>query len=193
MPACWTEPLAFERFFAAGRPLEVDVGCGKGLFLIARAKKHPDLNFLGIDRQLRRIRKAAGRAAREGAANVRLLRCESSYAVEYLIAGPIVSAYYIHFPDPWPKKRHHKRRLFSARFLDALAKTLVPLGRVHVATDHRAYFEHVSALFEADGRFHANTPFVPPEDERTAFERIFVGQNTPIHRCSYFLAGSGKR
>jgi len=185
IPEDWMAPLPPATMFAEGQPLEVDVGCGKGRFLLARAAAHPAVSFLGIERQLVRVRKVAKKAARAGLRNVRVLRCESSYAIAYLIGAPCVSTYYIFFPDPWPKKRHHKRRLFTPSFLDALAATLVPAGRVHIATDHMNYFEQILQLLRNDARFREIPPFVPREQERTDFELIFLNNEARIGRCSF--------
>lgn len=187
-PDDWLVPIPLERLFgpgpAAGRPLEVDVGCGKGRFLLARAAAHPEISYLGIDRMLRRIRKVDRKAVRLGLSNLRLVRVEAYYAVTYLMPAACVSAYYILFPDPWPKKRHHDHRLFNPGFVNALYRTLRPGGQVHFATDHLAYFEEVKALIDADRRFESIPPLEPSETERTDFELLFLGQ-CPIGRYSF--------
>ena len=180
----WLGPLPVRAWFAhPERRLEIDLGCGKGRFLLARAAKNPDVNFLGIDRMLRRIRKVDNRARRLDLDNVRLLRLEAYYAVAHLLPPASVDVYYVFFPDPWPKARHEGHRLFNARFLDALHRTLAPGGVAHVATDHLPYFEQLSAIFAADARFAPIAPFVPPEDEQTDFESYYVDQK-PIGRLS---------
>ena len=180
----WLGPLPVSSWFACPQlPLEVDLGCGKGRFLLAHAAKHPDVNFLGIDRMLRRIRKVDNRARRLDLANLRLLRMEAYYAVAFLLPPASVSTYYIFFPDPWPKARHEGHRLFNAAFLAALHRTLAPGGVVHVATDHPPYFAQLADVFAGDARFAAVAPFIPPEDEQTDFERYFIAAK-PIGRLS---------
>ena len=184
MPENWLGPLPLAQYFGNDQPIEVDMGCGKGRFLLARAAAHPAVNFFGVDRMLRRIRKVDRKVVRRGLTNVRLLRMEAYYATTYLIPPESISAYYIFFPDPWPKARHHEHRLFNPRYLDALHRTLRPDGVVHFATDHLPYFEEVCALIRADGRFHEVPPFIPGPEEQTDFERYYVAR-TPIGRFSF--------
>ena len=185
----WLGPLAVRDFFAhPERRLEIDLGCGKGRFLLARAAKAPETNFLGIDRMLRRIRKVDNRARRLDLGNIRLMRLEAYYAVAHLLPAGAVDAYYIFFPDPWPKAKHEGHRLFNARFLDALHRTLAPGGVAHAATDHLPYFEQLSEVFAGDARFAPIAPYVPPEDEQTDFERYYIASK-PIGRLSVRRVG----
>ena len=180
----WLGPLRVRELFAhPERRLEVDLGCGKGRFLLAHATKNPDTNFLGIDRMLRRIRKVDNRARRLDRENIRLMRVEGYYAVAHLLPPASVDAYYIFFPDPWPKAKHEGHRLFNKLFLDALYRTLADQGVAHIATDHLPYFEQLSEIFAGDPRFAPIPPFVPPEDEQTDFERYYIASK-PIGRLS---------
>ncbi len=183
IPTDWLNPLPLPSLFAQPNPIEVDLGCGKGRFLLERARTHPHVNFLGIDRMLRRIRKIDNRARRLGLANVRLLRLEGYYSVAYLMPAESIRTYYIFFPDPWPKKRHHENRLFNPRFIDALHRTLQPDGSVHIATDHQEYFQEISAILRNDPRFAEIAPFQPTLAERTDFE-LWYEDKTPINRLS---------
>ena len=180
----WLKPIPLETVFDTLRPFEIDVGCGKGRFLLACASKKPGTNFLGVDRMLRRIRKVDNKARRLGLTNVRLLRMDAFYAITYLIPTDSVSSYYILFPDPWPKKRHHDHRLFNEKFLEALRRTLVATGQLHFATDHLPYFEEVKAILAGDKRFEEIPAFQPPDDERTDFELYYIPR-VAIGRCSF--------
>ena len=183
LPRDWLHPIDLDAWFGCRRPLAIDLGSGKGRFLLARAAHHADVSFLGVDRMLRRVRKVARRARRLALENVRLLRMEAYYATMYLIPPDRVQTYYIFFPDPWPKKRHHDHRLFNQPFLDAVHRTLEPGGTVHVATDHQPYYQEIRDLLAADHRFQETDPFVPGPDEQTDFERYYV-QHTRIGRVS---------
>ena len=183
-PEQWIDPLPLARYFGNGQPIEVDLGCGKGRFLVERARTHPEVNLLGIDRMLRRIRKIDNRIRRLGYANVRLLRIEAYYAVAFLMPAEAIQTYYIFFPDPWPKQRHQEHRLFNPRFVEALCRTLQPGGQVHVATDHQPYFESLREILRAEKRLEEIEPFQPTEEERTDFERWYLDRS-PIGRCSF--------
>ena len=183
-PNDWLHPIPIQDYFECpNHPLEVDVGCGKGRFLLARARARPTTNFLGIDRMLRRIRKLDRKIARLHLTNVRLLRMEAYYALTYLMPENAVDTFYIFFPDPWPKKRHAEHRLFNPKFMDALHRTLKRGGCMHFATDHWPYFEAVKRLFRDDSRFAEIEPFVPSDEERTDFERWYI-EHGPIGRLS---------
>lgn len=184
-PENWTDVLPLQSLFPAAQPLEVEIGCGKGRFLTARAAAHPSTNFLGIDRRLKRLQKTDKKIARTGLANIRLLRIDAAYAVERLLPPLSVSRFYVFFPDPWPKRRHHKRRLFSPAFMDAACAALVPGGQIHLATDFRNYFDEIHSLLSRDTRFEETPPFEPSDDERSEFELTFRAQNIPISRCSF--------
>jgi tRNA (guanine-N7-)-methyltransferase len=180
-----TASLPFDSLFDPARPLEVDVGCGFGRFLLARAAAHPERQFLGIDRQLGRIRKIDRKLARAGLTHVRLLRLEAFYSLQFLLPLHRVRTFHVYFPDPWPKRRHHRRRLFSEAFLDVLWSRLEPGGTVEVATDHLDYFADIRKRLAADARFR-EVPHMPRgEAEQTDFELIFRRQGLPVGECAF--------
>ena len=181
IPANYFAPLDIADIFPRAAPLEVDLGCGDGTFLVALAERFPERNFLGIERLLGRVRSACGKAARSGLRNVRILRVETSYAVEYLFPPRSVEVVHLLFPDPWPKKRHHRRRLVTEGFLAAVHRVLVPDGRFRIATDQEDYFQSIRQLI--------SPAFFVEEDAKradgfplTTFERHFRASGSPIYR-----------
>lgn len=183
-PEQWLEPVDFAACFEhPDRPFEIDLGCGKGRFLLARARKFPETNFLGIDRLLNRIKRMDKKVRRQGLPNVRVLRLDGYYAVTYLVPPQSVDTYYVFYPDPWPKGKHHHHRIFNELFMDAIARTLKPGGKIHASTDHLPYFAEIYKLIKSDSRFEETETFVPSEDEVSDFELIFA-HKTP-GRCSF--------
>jgi len=144
IPESYVSRLDLEKIFGPSAPLHVDLGCGDGSFLCALAHLMPEKNFLGIERLLGRVRTAARRAAE--IANVRLLHLESSYAVQYLLPAGSVETFYLLFPDPWPKRRHHRRRIVTPDFLDSIRAALGESGFLFFATDHLDYFREVKRV-----------------------------------------------
>ncbi|TMP95541.1 MAG: tRNA (guanosine(46)-N7)-methyltransferase TrmB [Verrucomicrobia bacterium] len=170
--------LDLEKIFARRAALHVDLGCGNGSFLCALAQRIPEKNFLGIERLLGRIRSATRKAAKIG--NVRLLRMESSYVVRYLLPTRSVETFYLLFPDPWPKRRHWRRRLVTEDFLSAISQALVENGTFRIATDQREYFEKMKEMARANSNFAIIDPSVA-DLPLTKFERTFRAQGASIH------------
>ena len=171
--------------FDLSRPLEVEVGCGKGKFLTARAKENPDCDFLGIERMLERVRLFDGKCRRGNIDNAKVLRLEALYTFHYLLPAHHVRRVYVFFPDPWPKKKHRSHRLFGPLFLNALWKRLEIGGKIEFATDHREYFEAVCEWFAADERFEKVEAMPRPEAVWTEFETMFRSQGLPIYSAAW--------
>ncbi|MDD5708537.1 MAG: tRNA (guanosine(46)-N7)-methyltransferase TrmB [Kiritimatiellae bacterium] len=189
-----TAPLPFYDIFRPDRPVELDLGCGKGRFLLARARANPEVQYLGVDRMLPRIRKLDRKVQRLGLGNVRLLRLEAAYTLQYLLPEHSIRRVYLFFPDPWPKRRHHKRRLFDAVFRELLWTRLVPGGEIQIATDHLDYFAEMQRQLRADARFEEVAPMSRSDEEQTDFELIFRGQGLPIGACGFRTrADAGER
>ena len=181
VPANCFEPLDLAAVYGRVAPLEVDLGCGEGSFLTAVARETPNHDFLGIERLLGRVRSAGRRIERAGLTNVRVTRFEISYAVEYLLPPSSVTAFYLLFPDPWPKRRHAPRRLVTENFLASLHRALVPSGTVRIATDEAGYFHQITRLASESSLF-ATMPDALEHGATTKFERRFRAQGLPIHR-----------
>lgn len=171
--------------FPAPRPLEVDVGCGRGRFLLARAARNPGTDFIGIDRILLRLRKLDRRAVDAGLANIRVIRGDARHLVCEVFAPGTVSVFYVYFPDPWPKRRHHVNRLVAPPFVDGVHAALAAGGTIHLCTDHADYFAVMARLWLQDPRFEEVPPYVPPPDEETDFGMLFGGQDRAVQRCSF--------
>lgn len=187
IPESYVTRLDLPKIFGRVAPLHVDLGCGDGSFLVALAERNPGENFLGIERMAGRVAKACRKAgpSRTGGRidNVRVLQLETSYAVEYLLPEESVETFYLLFPDPWPKRRHQRRRVVSPDFLQAIHRALAPGGVLQIATDQLNYFEQVQRLTRDDSRFEkidSGADDVPS----TKFERLFREQGLPIYRLS---------
>ena len=187
-PDNWLDPLDWAQVFTEPyRPLEIDVGCGKGGFLLWAAGTHPETNYLGVERQLVRLRKVDKKILTRKLPNVRLLRIEAGYLVSKLIPSRSVDAYHIFFPDPWPKRRHQANRLFQPAFVADLVRTLKPGGAVNVATDALEYFAQIQAVMNASGRFKEVPADVLPEEAQTEFEKLFLAQGQKIGRAKFLV------
>ena len=186
-PESLTKELDLQAIFPTDQPLEVELGCGSGRFVSTRAEKHPHINYLAVERMKGRAFSTAGKFQKRELSNARLLRLEASYVVNYLLPPSSVDALYVFFPDPWPKRRHHTRRLFNDEFLTSLCRTMKLNGRVYLNTDHEDYFKVIHALFEQHPAFDPIEPVIPSEDERTGFEMVFMNQGLDIHRIGYAL------
>lgn len=176
-----TKPFDFD----LSRPLEIEVGCGKGQFLTRRAVQNPDCDFLGIERMLERVRLFDGKCRRGKIDNAKVLRLEALYTFHYLLPAHHARRVYVFFPDPWPKKKHHSHRLFGPLFLNALWKRLEIGGRIEFATDHREYFETVKECFAGDSRFEEVPPMDRPREVWTEFETMFREQGLPIYSAAW--------
>lgn len=181
----WLRPMDLDREWNQTGPRAVDLGCGKGRFLLAHARNHPHLRILGIERKLRRVRKIDRKATRAGLHNLRLLRMEAHYAMRYLIPAGWIDLLYIYFPDPWPKDRHRDHRLLTPGFMDILDRTLSPRGTVHFATDHAPYFDHVMHHLVRDPRWTETAPYLPTPEETSDFELLWREQGKTSHRHSF--------
>ena len=184
-PPNWLDPLDWLHVFGRPGPVEVEIGCGKGTFLVWAAAQYPDRNFLGIERLLDRLRKADRKTCRLGLTNIRLLRLEASYVVAKLIPPGTVAAYHVLFPDPWPKRRHAGKRLFQPAFVADLHRTLVPGGEVHFATDSADYWAQVRQVMTARREFVETAPPPLPAEARTDFEREFLAAGKPVYRTRF--------
>lgn len=176
-------------------PLELDLGCGDGTFLIEMAARHPERNFLGVERLIGRVERTARRITERGLKNARVLRLETTYTVGWLLAPAIVSRLHLLCPDPWPKKKHHSRRLPSdPLFLDGVERVLIPGGEFLLKSDDRPYYENALECLAARPAF---APMEWAEDEfyyaMTDFERQWLALSKTMHRARWQLQKQAER
>jgi len=140
------EVLDVAGLFRRDGPVEMEIGTGKGGFLLRQARRHPERNYFGIEWANKYYLYAADRFRRWGLTNVRLMRTDARHLVVHQFPAEVISALHSYHPDPWPKKRHHKRRLFATEFVDAAVRALLPGARWAVQSDHAEYFEVIRQL-----------------------------------------------
>jgi tRNA (guanine-N7-)-methyltransferase len=177
-PEDYFRPIPVAGLFPNAGPLEVDLGCGDGTFLVAMAQRHPEKNYIGTERLLGRVRNTSRKAERAGLTNLRLLRVESTYVITHLLAPGTVSRFYVMFPDPWPKRRHWPRRLVQPAFLDAAAAALGGGGDLCIKTDEADYFAFIEKAAARCEQF-ISQPWTE-EMPCTDFERHYVAQGRRI-------------
>jgi tRNA (guanine-N7-)-methyltransferase len=180
IPEDYFAPLDLAKIFPQPGPLEVDLGCGDGSFLLALAEESPERNFIGIEKLAGRVETGCRKGARRGLRNLRILRIETAYAIQYLLPPESTEVVHLLFPDPWPKRKHKRRRIVTAEFLAMLHRLLVAQGRLHIATDQEAYFASIREVVSASSFVEESAA------ERTfpltTFEKRFVAQGLPIYR-----------
>lgn len=168
LPAGW--------FDESAPPLEIDFGCHRGAFLLGMGALHPDVNFLGIEKQPDRVEKCNDRADRLGLANARAIQGIGAESLE-ILPPDRVSVFHLYFPDPWPKRRHASRRVFQKSFLAGIRRILRPDGALRLMTDDEPYFSEMLGIVR-EGWIE-----IPWDDGRervpTAFETTFrkLGQS----------------
>lgn len=148
-------PLSWHELFGRDAPTDVEIGSGKGRFLLELAAARPERNLLAVERASKYHKLCCERTARRGLANVRLLRTTAEDLLHRLLPPASVSTFFVLFPDPWPKKRHHKRRLMSPGSVAAMAAALGPDGRLLVKTDHPGYASVIAEVLASDERLVA--------------------------------------
>jgi len=175
-------PLQWPEIFGRDAPTDIEIGAGKGKFLNELATTRPDRNLLAVERSAKYHRLCCDRAARRGLTNVRLLRTTGEDLLFRLIPEASVGTIYVLFPDPWPKKRHHKRRFIKPDNVAAMARALIIGGRLLVKSDHGDYAGIISEVLAGEsgltsidpGEAFAGLPL-------TGFEHKYEIEGRPIH------------
>lgn len=183
LPTSFAEHVSLDALFSHSRaPLEVDLGCGDGSFLAALAAQKPQHNFLGIEQMPGRIRASCRRIDRLKITNARIIRAEITATARDLLPPQSVDRFHLMFPDPWPKRRHHRRRVFTRELLESLDRALKPGGVLHIATDQRDYFEQMEQALNARQLFHEADSDASQDLPQSTFEERFLEANDEIYR-----------
>ena len=162
-----------------------ELGCGDASFLVEYARRHPDRNFIGVERLLGRIRKLDRKGRHAGLTNLCGVRIESSYFLQYLLPPRSASALHIYFPDPWPKKKHYKHRLINEHFSEITRTMLAPGGVVYFRTDNEDYFAQITEVFGASEKFQRVETPAELAELLTDFEREFLARGIQTLRAAY--------
>ncbi len=181
------DEIQWSEFWGNDQPVELDVGCGRGLFLFNASLNNPQTNYLGLELDFKEGRRSAKRLKKRKATNARVAGGDAAIALRKHIPPATVDAVHVYFPDPWWRKKHRRRRIFTDTFVDLCSRVLKPGGHLHSWTDVPDYFEIIQALME----HHEDFESLPPPDERppehdmdyqTSFERKKRKEGFPIYR-----------
>jgi tRNA (guanine-N7-)-methyltransferase len=179
--------IDFTRLFGRVGPVHIEIGSGKGTFLVNQAQALPDDNFLGIEWASRYYRYAVDRIGRWDMTNVRIIRTDAAVFIADSVPDDSVDCFHIYFPDPWHKKRHNKRRLICPENLENLIRCLKTGGQLRIATDHADYFEQIKSVLAVQSDRLEEIDFVRPDGAHegeyagTNFERKYIKDQRPIH------------
>ena len=184
------KPLSWTELFGNHHPVELEIGSGKGTFLVEQAKARPEVNFLGVEWARWFWRYASDRLRRNNCLNVRTVRAEANFFLIEYVPSASLSVLHIYFPDPWPKARHHKRRLIQPVFLKQVERVLVAGGRLQIVTDHQEYFEHIEPTVKSSNLaiIEYNRPGSAAVGEfvGTNFERKYRREGRPFYALAAF-------
>jgi len=178
-----------EAWFGREAKLELEIGAGRGDFIIARAAANPDRNFLAVELATPVARLMGVRAGRRGLTNLRILRMDARTLVNLMLPGGRLDVCHIYFPDPWPKGRHSKHRLFTPYFASRLARVLAPSAPLYVATDVGDYAAAIYAMLEGAGFVRSTLP-VPGASE-TGYAHKFIHSGRSVYAATFTLPDWG--
>ena len=170
------QALEFDKLFGTDRPVVVEIGFGNGETLVEQAAANPDRNFLGIEVHEPGVGHCMLKANEAGIENLRIIAHDAIDVLTHQVPPDSLARLNLYFPDPWPKKRHHKRRIVQPAFLDLVADRLVDGGTLNIATDWANYAEHIDEILSQSDRFRClerreHDGDKPLDRPRTKFER----------------------
>jgi tRNA (guanine-N7-)-methyltransferase len=177
--------LDLGKVFGNDRPVVLEIGSGKGRFLIASAIEQPEVNFIGVEKSLHYHRVIGERVRKRHLTNVRLINHDAFLVVRDMLADASLSEIHIYFPDPWPRKRYQKRRIIRPEVLEQFRRVLVDGGSGIYVTDHREYFEAAAPLIEAAFRSERRIP-QPEDSPRTNYEAKYREEGRPIYEVRFW-------
>ncbi len=172
-----------DAIFGRRAPLEIEIGAGKGDFILEYASANPEKNFLAIELSGTVGQLLAVRCGRAELPNVKVAKMDARTLVNLMLPDASVAAYHIYYPDPWPKERHIKHRMVSPIFVRNLARTLAHDGAVYAASDVKEWAEEIFAMLEAEGFRRVEKE--PPGAKRSAFGRKYMAQGKPVYFASF--------
>jgi tRNA (guanine-N7-)-methyltransferase len=189
------EPLDTCAWFGRDAPLVLEIGCGTGTSTLAMAQSEPEVDVIAVDVYRRGLAQLLGAIERESVTNIRLIRGDALDVLEHLIAPGSLSGVRVFFPDPWPKARHHKRRLLQPATVTLIADRLRPGGVLHAATDHPGYAEQIAEVGDAEPRLSrvdlsARLRVPPPREKLPASPAISIVRATTKYEAKARHAGS---
>lgn len=193
-PSPYAQKGSWRQLFQKEQPIHLEIGTGKGQFIAKMARNHPDINFIGIERVKSVIVGAIKKVKEEDVANVRLLNVNAENLCE-LFADDEIDRIYLNFSDPWPKKRHAKRRLTYHTFLKQYQQILKPEGEIVLKTDNQQFFEFSLVSFSQFGMVLDEVTLdlhqlKDPENVMTEYEEKFSEKGNPIYRCKAHVPAS---
>ena len=180
-----TVPLSPDRLFGRAGPLVMEIGFGDGWFLAHLAKTQPSWNLLGAEVSIGSVTRAFKRMRRERIANVRLYPGQACFVLRTLLAPHTLHRIYVNFPDPWPKKRHHVRRLLRAPFFRLVSTRLAEGGALLFTTDHADYFTFALDEARSTGLFSIEQRSPPEAMLQTKYARKWRAQNLSIQHAAF--------